>query len=325
MTERIWHRVRAGHCDAAEGISAWYGFEGAFDYALGDRLLTYVQDASQRLDFARGLPLFVSGVRGVFSAEVRQVHLTLIEPGPPGVRVERMRQFELVNEPLPVPVPGTSCSPKCATPVESFSGSSNVEPGLCPTLIDNQWPVTRSEPNATTVSVQDDRSLDACNPTRPILTSLRQPVRHHYIRTRLNRWARVLSPLGAGTNHVRPDLRQRPTARTRNGRPLMDSAGILVRISKPCPPWFNLPPREQVVENDRASPPSGESNKALSRWRHRLKIRTQYKTEMLLTATDLESFTDHNSVPWNLKCLRASEHIQSFFYRQKINPEYRLP
>ena len=112
-------------CDAAEVIKLRYGIESAFEYVVGEKLLKFVEAASDDPEFARALPRFVSRVRRMFTPEEVEVNLARIErrrreqelaamedgkrefESPSGA-VERERQFHLVKELLTSPALGTS-------------------------------------------------------------------------------------------------------------------------------------------------------------------------------------------------------------------------
>ena len=63
MTERSWRASWMKQCDATDAIKARYRLETAFDHVVDEKLLKYVQVASQRTDFAWELPRFLSRVR----------------------------------------------------------------------------------------------------------------------------------------------------------------------------------------------------------------------------------------------------------------------
>ena len=124
-TERRWHEVWREQCAAAESIRLDYGVGSAFDYAVGEKLLTFAEAAEEHPEFARALPQFVSEVRRMFTAEEIEEHLARIG----GERLERdmdamdvydpeldnlaasaaaARRFEFVKELLTAPALGTS-------------------------------------------------------------------------------------------------------------------------------------------------------------------------------------------------------------------------
>ena len=149
MTERKWNEIWLEQCEVAEGIRVRYGLASAFDYAVGKKLLNYVQPAMQRPDFARELPRFVSRVRSMFTVEEFEAHLariererresvlTDVEVNEPDfddstAMAERARQFTLVKELLTLPRwarPDTSQFAVLQSPSKSFRGISRRRPG----------------------------------------------------------------------------------------------------------------------------------------------------------------------------------------------------
>ena len=124
-TERRWHEVWREQCEAAESIRLQYGVGSAFDYAVGEKLLTFAQAAEENPEFARALPQFVSELRRMFTPEEIEEHLARIE----NERLQRAldamdvydpelddlsapaaeaRRFEIVKELLTAPALGTS-------------------------------------------------------------------------------------------------------------------------------------------------------------------------------------------------------------------------
>ena len=125
MSDRAWHEIWMEQCEAAETIKVRHGAESAFDYVVGEKLLTFAQAATEHPEFARALPRFVSRVRGMFTAQEMEWYLARIE----GIRseneraamgvyepdledstgaAEQARQFEFVKELLTAPTLGTS-------------------------------------------------------------------------------------------------------------------------------------------------------------------------------------------------------------------------
>ena len=125
MTDRRWQDIWIEQCEAAEAIMHCYGVEFAFDYIVGGKLVNFVEAAAENPAFAQALPRFVSRVRGMFTPEEVQEHLSRIErrrlelgeaamedeePGFEDAKAsaERAQQFELVRELLTAPALGTS-------------------------------------------------------------------------------------------------------------------------------------------------------------------------------------------------------------------------
>ena len=120
------HKIWVEQCDAAQTIKARFGLTAAFDYLVGEKLLSFASAAFRHPDFARELPRFVSEVRRMFTpdeigAQLAQIERSqndgkvdvleeeddLLREGPATV-AERVRQFILVKELLTAPMLGTS-------------------------------------------------------------------------------------------------------------------------------------------------------------------------------------------------------------------------
>ncbi len=124
-TERRWHEVWREQCEAAGSIRLEFGVASAFDYVVGEKLLTFTEAAEEHPEFARALPQFVSEIRRMFAPEEIEAHLARIERE----RLQRamdamdvydpelddlaasaaeVRRFEFVKELLAAPALGTS-------------------------------------------------------------------------------------------------------------------------------------------------------------------------------------------------------------------------
>ena len=79
MSDRAWHEIWMEQCEAAETIKVRFGVESAFDYVVGEKLLTFTQAATEHPEFARTLPRFVSRVTGMFTAQELESHPARIE------------------------------------------------------------------------------------------------------------------------------------------------------------------------------------------------------------------------------------------------------
>ena len=79
MNTRRFQDVWVGQCAATERIREEHGVKDAFNYLVGEKLMTYAQAAATRPEFARELPRFVAEVRRLFSAEEIDEHLARIE------------------------------------------------------------------------------------------------------------------------------------------------------------------------------------------------------------------------------------------------------
>jgi hypothetical protein len=126
MNVRKAHNIWIEQCEAAQTIKARFGFTAAFDYLVGEKLMSFASAASRNPDFARELPRFVSEVRRMFTpaeigAQLEQIERSqnerkvdvleeeddLLREGPAAV-AECVQQFTLVKELLTAPVLGTS-------------------------------------------------------------------------------------------------------------------------------------------------------------------------------------------------------------------------
>ena len=126
MNVRKVHKIWIEQCDAAQTIKARFGLMAAFDYLVGEKLMSFASAASRHPDFARELPRFVSEVRRMFTpdeigAQLAQIERwqnernvdvledddDLLREGPAAV-AERVQQFMLVKELLTAPMLSTS-------------------------------------------------------------------------------------------------------------------------------------------------------------------------------------------------------------------------
>jgi hypothetical protein len=126
MNVRKAHNIWIDQCEAAQTIKAQFGLTAAFDYLVGEKLMSFASAASRHPDFARELPRFVSEVRRMFTpdeigAQVAQIERShneknadvleeedgLLREGPAAV-AECVQQFMRVKELLTAPILGTS-------------------------------------------------------------------------------------------------------------------------------------------------------------------------------------------------------------------------
>jgi hypothetical protein len=126
MNVRKAHNIWIEQCEAAQTIKARFGLTAAFDYLVGEKLMSFASAASRHPDFARELPRFVSEVRRMFTpdeigAQLAQIERSqnernvdvleeeddLLREGPDAV-AEYVQQFMLVKELLTAPMLGTS-------------------------------------------------------------------------------------------------------------------------------------------------------------------------------------------------------------------------
>ena len=117
------HKIWVEQCDAAQTIKARFGLTAAFDYLVGEKLMSFASAASRHPDFARELPRFVSEVRRMFTPDEIGAQLAQIERSQnerkadvleedylegPAALEEYVQQFMLVKELLTAPKLGTS-------------------------------------------------------------------------------------------------------------------------------------------------------------------------------------------------------------------------
>jgi len=79
MSGRRFQDVWVEQCAAAQRIREAYGLRSAFDYLVGEKLMTFAEAAVTRPEFARELPRFVAEVRRLFSGDDIQRQLARIE------------------------------------------------------------------------------------------------------------------------------------------------------------------------------------------------------------------------------------------------------
>ena len=120
-----WHEIWRDQCEAAGCIRLQFGVGDAFDYVVGEKLLTFAQAAEDHPEFARALPQFVSELRRMFSVEEIDEHLARIESARLQRAMDAMdvydaelddlaaseaeaRRFAFVKELLTAPALGTS-------------------------------------------------------------------------------------------------------------------------------------------------------------------------------------------------------------------------
>ena len=61
--EKIWVK----QCRATKGIRRHFGAKSALDYLIGEKLVTFAQEAERRPEFARELPRFLAAIWQVFN------------------------------------------------------------------------------------------------------------------------------------------------------------------------------------------------------------------------------------------------------------------
>ncbi|WP_340672683.1 hypothetical protein [Bradyrhizobium ottawaense] len=125
MNVRKAHKIWIEQCEAAQPIKARFGLTAAFDYLVGEKLLSFTSTASRHPDFARELLRFVSEVRRMFAPDEIGAQLAQIErsqnernvdvleeddrlPESPAAVAQCVQQFMRVKELLTAPMLGTS-------------------------------------------------------------------------------------------------------------------------------------------------------------------------------------------------------------------------
>jgi hypothetical protein len=125
MNARTAHDVWTEQCEAAQMIRARFGLKAAFDYLVGEKLISFFRAASRHPDFARELPRFISEVRRMFTPDEIRTHLAQMEHEQdkenwkvseeddrlresPAAAVEHVRQFMMIKELLTMTMLGTS-------------------------------------------------------------------------------------------------------------------------------------------------------------------------------------------------------------------------
>ena len=71
MNVRKSRQICIEQCEAAQTIKAQFGLTAAFDYLVGEKLMSFTSTASRHPDFAQELPRFVSEVRRMSSRRMR--------------------------------------------------------------------------------------------------------------------------------------------------------------------------------------------------------------------------------------------------------------
>ena len=103
MDTRKAHHIWMEQCEAAHTIRDRYGIAAAFDYLVGEKLMTFAAAAADHPDFARELPRFVSEVRRMFTADEIGVHLAKIERAQNEIDGDVVAEEEVFPEvPLPL-------------------------------------------------------------------------------------------------------------------------------------------------------------------------------------------------------------------------------
>jgi hypothetical protein len=125
VSARKQHEIWIEQCEAARTIKARYGLKAAFDYVVGEKLISFASAASRHPEFARELPRFVSEVRRLFTPEEIRTHIARLEreqsekaadvseedelfPESSIAAAERVRQFTTIKEFLTATELGTS-------------------------------------------------------------------------------------------------------------------------------------------------------------------------------------------------------------------------
>jgi len=125
MNFREAHKIWIAQCEAAETVRTRFGLKAAFNYIVGEKLINFVEAASNNRAFAQELPRFISEVRRMFTPDEIGAQLTRIEREQnekdedvlneddplresPAKIAERVRQFTMIKELLTATTLGTS-------------------------------------------------------------------------------------------------------------------------------------------------------------------------------------------------------------------------
>ena len=79
MNSREAQKIWIAQCEAAKTVRARFGLKAAFNYIVGEKLIYFVEAASDNRAFAQELPRFISEVRRMFTPEEIGARLTRIE------------------------------------------------------------------------------------------------------------------------------------------------------------------------------------------------------------------------------------------------------
>ena len=125
MTDARWQDIWIEQCEAAEGIRKRFGTEAAFDYLVGEKLVSFAHAAAERPEFAQALPGFISRLREMFTPDDIRGNLDRIERlwremeeagrtgdprciEDPETLSERARRLDALKDLLTAPALGTS-------------------------------------------------------------------------------------------------------------------------------------------------------------------------------------------------------------------------
>jgi hypothetical protein len=133
MNARRFQDVWIEQCEAARRIKEEHGVKSAFDYIVGEKLMTYAQTAVTRPEFARDLPKFVAEIRRLFTSEEIREHLARIEredrEATEAASGEEIDDFDEVARPEDV-----CCRVGAVRPIEGVADSSAARYGVMFTL-----------------------------------------------------------------------------------------------------------------------------------------------------------------------------------------------
>lgn len=78
MADRRFQDIWKDQCVAAADVKAKYGLSVALDYLVGEKLLSFVEAAGTRPEFARELPAFVAEIRRIFARDDLEVYFEMM-------------------------------------------------------------------------------------------------------------------------------------------------------------------------------------------------------------------------------------------------------
>jgi hypothetical protein len=76
--EKIWVK----QCNATKGIRRRFGAKSALDYLIGEKLITFAEEAKRRPEFAKELPRFLAAIWQVFNQYELAGYVASQKPAP---------------------------------------------------------------------------------------------------------------------------------------------------------------------------------------------------------------------------------------------------
>ena len=88
-----FHRIWVEQCEATRSIRRRYGVKSALDYLIGEKLVTFAEEANRNPEFAHELPRFLAAVWDVFNPYELAGYLSGMKPS----ARRKMRKLLFVN------------------------------------------------------------------------------------------------------------------------------------------------------------------------------------------------------------------------------------